>query len=101
MRHLHTQPVQVPRKVAAVMKHGDAAARASLCQEVWGAQVCKGWAVSGSEALQEPADVRQLVLPAAGLAVLHLGLLASLTRLDLPVPFPLTIRCFGCRTGCK
>jgi hypothetical protein len=77
----------VARKVAAVMKYGDAAARASLCQEVWDAQVCKSWAVSGSEAPQEPADVRQLVLPAAGLAVVHLGLLASLTRLDLSVPF--------------
>ena len=84
LRHLNQQPVEIRRKVAAIMKHGDAAARCTLCDQVWDAQVCSTHAVS-SKRVVDPVRLERLELPGAGLSVFHVGLFSSLTLLDLSV----------------
>jgi len=81
LRHLNQQPIEIRRKVAAIMKHGDAAARCTLCDQVWDAQVCSTHAVSSKRFV----DPLRLELPGAGLSVFHVGLFCSLTLLDLSV----------------
>ena len=81
LRHLNQQPIEIRRKVAAIMKHGDAAARCTLCDQVWDAQVCSTHVVSSKRV----ADTVRLELPVAGLFVFHVGLFSSLTLLDLSV----------------
>lgn len=82
MLHLNGRPVEMRRKVAAIIKHGDPAARTTLCYEVWDAQVCNSHGVSGKRNMQ-PSQLPRLELPAAGLSVFHVGLFTSLTLLDL------------------
>jgi hypothetical protein len=84
LRHLNQQPIEIRRKVAAIMKHGDAAARCTLCDQVWDAQVCSTHAVS-SKRVVDPVRLERLELPGAGLSVFHVGLFSSLTLLDLSV----------------
>lgn len=84
LRHLNQQPIEIRRKVAAIIKHGDAAARCTLCDQVWDAQVCSTHAVSSKRSV-DPVRLERLELPGAGLSVFHVGLFSSLTLLDLSV----------------
>jgi hypothetical protein len=84
LRHLNKQPIEIRRKVAAIMTHGDAAARSTLCYQVWDAQVCSSPGVAGDRHF-EPCRLERLALPAAGLSVFHVSPFSSLSLLDLSV----------------
>lgn len=95
LRHLNKQPVEIRRKVAAVIQHGDPAARSTLCHQVWDAQVCSSPGVAAGRTF-EPSQLQRLQLPAAGLSVFHVGLFSALCLLDLSVGLS-----FGCGCGCR
>ena len=82
LRHLNKQPVEIRRKVGAVISHGDPSARSTLADQVWDAQVCSSHAVTSRRAL-EWSKLERLELPGAGLSVFHVGQLTALTVLDL------------------
>jgi Leucine-rich repeat (LRR) protein len=84
LRHLNKHPIEIRRKVAAIIKHGDPAARSTLCYQVWDAQVCSSPGVAARRNF-EPSLLQRLQLPAAGLSVFHVGLFSALRLLDLSV----------------
>ena len=82
IRFLNKKAVDIRRKVTAISRFGDSAARSKIGFEIWDNSVCNNLAYLGIKEF-DAALIHELDLRENGLVMVHLGLFSHLSRLNL------------------